>query len=291
MPLKSISQSLNVTYILACFLIFLICARVLLLAIPKVSISQQLKKYVHQSYFSVIGQSPNYQKSQSTYLIKSFNKINQNKQEARKFTCQRPTKIFFLRVHKAGSTTLQNFFIRYSFKYNLFDNLSRRGPSVGGYPGIFNRSLHKDDVLPTDIIYDHVRYDEGNILSALGIDANKEEQPYYKKFAIVRDPKDLAFSSFNYFYQRYDSFSIHDKRNHEIWCAGSPYYEAFNFKAQKSFGEFINLLMEKQKSNNEDDNDFLASLPWNFRANNSMTYDFGNLINESTLRPWTCNLR
>ena len=56
--------------------------------------------------------------------------------------CQ-PQKVIFLKVHKAGSTTMQEFFQTYAKKYNFTMSLSTSGPWLGGYPGPFLADFHQ----------------------------------------------------------------------------------------------------------------------------------------------------
>jgi len=179
-------------------------------------------------------------------------------------TCN-PKKFVFLKVHKAGSSTMRQFFYNYATDNNFEMNLSRMGPWVGGYPGPFLSDFHDNDDY-TDVIFDHLRWNKQEIFKTLSHPKN------HLTIAIMRRPMDQFKSSFNYFYGQYKGLDglgrLRNKRTDESKaCVGEPYL-TLTGSTDFSLEQYINKLRLNPAT--------LSSSPWYFRVNNSQSFDFNH---------------
>ena len=212
----------------------------------------------------------NIKKSRKYVELERFKDINEKNQR-----CQ-PQKIVFLKVHKAGSTSLHRFFTHYASKRNFSIYLPKIGPWVGGYPGVFNSDFYKisetgseseSETIKTDIIIDHMRYDSNQIQKVLS------SPKTHKKIAIVREPYGLFISSYNYFYYQHDLPHIAEmKKKSSKSCFAEPYFSILK-QAKSPLSRLVNVLKFNLEENFQDGN-LLAKAPWSFRVNNSMGFDF-----------------
>ena len=185
-----------------------------------------------------------------------------------------PKKFVFLKNHKAGSTTLRILLKQFSVKHNFKMNLATYNRKlVGGFPGIFKSKFHKNDE-PTDVIFDHLKWNWNEIRKTLSKPVN------HKKISIVREPFKLFRSSFECFYSHFVGAEFskkHDKltkkqfmkvANLECDCAGEPYLSVVGeWSKHIKYADFVERLYESQST-------VLRNAPWNFRVDNSQAYDF-----------------
>ena len=190
---------------------------------------------------------------------------------------QKPPKIVFLRVHKAGSLSMLTFLQKYARKHNYKNTLTKDGPQIGGFPNKFNATLHQYDD-PTDIISEHYSYDIEEVDKVLS------EPKNHLRIAIVRNPYDIVFSGFNYFYNKpiFKNAKTARARNFSIAsCVQAPYFDIMGEPLHKdkiSLSQFIDQVMEEKSVNKKNILDVNQSkFPRVFRANNSISYDFGHM--------------
>lgn len=192
-----------------------------------------------------------------------------------------PQKVMFLKVHKAGSTSIRILLKAHANTHNLTMSLQRYGAWIGGYPGTFKAKFHELDTnyftQGTDMVFDHLRYDRTEIDKVLS------EPKTHKRIAIIREPFGQFKSSFNYFYlshQGEGKFMKKRKMQPEA-CFGDPYYTVLDSETG-SFNEFIDLIYENQIQRKVDE--FLEPYPWAFRANNSQSFDFDHMEPEDIFK-------
>lgn len=119
--------------------------------------------------------------------IKETTDVSSNKQ------CSPQNNIFFLKTHKAGSTTVQNILLRYGERNNLTFALPKQPAAhVFNYNIKFNPTMVRPS--PTDdynILCNHLHFAENGV---------REIMPADTKFvAIVRNPVDLFESIMSYY--------------------------------------------------------------------------------------------
>ncbi|KAL4225543.1 galactose-3-O-sulfotransferase 1 [Mactra antiquata] len=114
-----------------------------------------------------------------------FNNSIKDSSEERKVAMT--THIAFLKVHKAGSTTMQNMFFRFGLKYNLTFVL----PGKGNYFLRTSQALPVRDGNHFDILACHSVYDRGLYRSVLPNDT--------VNVAIIRDPLERMVSAAYYY--------------------------------------------------------------------------------------------
>jgi len=119
--------------------------------------------------------------------IKETADVSSNKQ------CSPQNNIFFLKTHKAGSTTVQNILLRYGERNNLTFALPKQPAAhVFNYNIKFNPTMVRPS--PTDdynILCNHLHFAENGV---------REIMPADTKFvAIVRNPVDLFESIMSYY--------------------------------------------------------------------------------------------
>ena len=129
------------------------------------------------------------------YFTKRSLNVFMNNQSGTK--CSEINHTYFLKIHKAGSTTLQNIFLRHAMKNNLnvltifheskiysFPNKDFAGLLPRSPPGLLNGKY--------DVFCEHSVYDEKILMEKLHADT--------VNIAIVREPFSRAQSAFNYFH-------------------------------------------------------------------------------------------
>ena len=126
----------------------------------------------------------------------TYSKSDSNKTSSTLPTCSRINHLYFLKIHKSGSTTVQNIFLRYSMRNNL--NVMTIFPK-NKYLSFPHRSF--DHLLPPlpnaldngkyDVYCEHSIYDEKYLMSKLHSDT--------VNIAIIREPFSRAQSAFKFF--------------------------------------------------------------------------------------------
>ena len=117
----------------------------------------------------------------------------------RRATCKPVTRVAFLKVHKAGSSTVASLFQRFGFTRNLNFVIPRKRLHAFGYNyfGEFGDSLSSSNVLPApdgqsyDVLWNHVVYNHTSFRSILPNDT--------VYVSILREPFDQFVSAFDYF--------------------------------------------------------------------------------------------
>ncbi|CAG5086573.1 Oidioi.mRNA.OKI2018_I69.PAR.g11265.t2.cds [Oikopleura dioica] len=114
--------------------------------------------------------------------------------------CNAHKNIFFLKTHKAGSTTLQNVLLRYGEANSLTFALPKQ---PGAHVFNYNLKFNSDLVRPSpsgsyNILCNHLHFDEKGV---------KETMPKDTKYiAIVRNPLDLFESIMSYYTEEVRAF-------------------------------------------------------------------------------------
>ena len=116
--------------------------------------------------------------------------------------CSPTEDIVFAKVHKTGSSTVQNILLRYGERHDLKFVLPPRGHHLG-YPNYFDKTTHmmhsKEDVY--NIFCHHARFSP-DVISVM---------PRESTFiSIVRDPVDVFESAFTYFKLDYRMGAVDD---------------------------------------------------------------------------------
>ena len=111
--------------------------------------------------------------------------------------CNKTTNVAFLKVHKAGSTTVMNIFIRFAMKHNLNLVLPRRTFGHGfNYLG-YGKPLNKSDIIPLpsnesyNILCNHVVYSKESFDSVMPVGS--------EYIAVVREPLSQFVSASSYY--------------------------------------------------------------------------------------------
>ena len=128
----------------------------------------------------------NYFQDQLLFQPKIYSQLNKNNNNLN--FCSKNTKLFFLKTHKTGSSSVQNLL----FRYGNANNLSFAFPKIGhffAYPLNMDLNLIKNNEKIYDIFALHCRFSK-NVL--------KQYDDHFK-FTILRKPSSLLKSAFNYF--------------------------------------------------------------------------------------------
>lgn len=120
--------------------------------------------------------------------------------EAKKFknaSCKKKFDVSFLKVHKAGSTTVMNIFLRFAIEHNLNIVLPKRAEGFGfNYLG-YGTTVHKDRIVPLpanesyNILCNHVVYNKEAFRSILPADT--------MYIGILREPTSHFVSAASYY--------------------------------------------------------------------------------------------
>jgi len=105
----------------------------------------------------------------------------------------KPQKIFFLKTHKTGSSTIQNILFRYGLKHNLTFALPERHCRFD-YPMMLQRRSIRNTKSSAQILTHHARlnWEDRSVISDIF-----DGKPF--SFTILRDPTTLLPSVFHYF--------------------------------------------------------------------------------------------
>ena len=152
---------------------------------------------IHKSQMQEDQMQDQMQKAQQVQMQKNKDPIDETHQKSREETpsCSHPHKhLYFLKVHKSGSTTMQNIFLRFSMSNKL--NVLTLAKGFKSYPQrVFDKKLPpQPSVLQNgkyDVYCEHSVYDENYLMKLL--------QPDTINIAIFREPMAQLRSSFNYY--------------------------------------------------------------------------------------------
>ncbi|XP_013382140.1 galactose-3-O-sulfotransferase 2 [Lingula anatina] len=130
--------------------------------------------------------------------ISSFRKREQNRllEMARRNHCKPRTHVVVRKVHKCGSTTVSNIFVRFAFLNNL---------TVAGKRDVFGPSLDKPKF---DMILHHVKYSDSHFLAVM------HEDTYF--IGLLREPISQFRSAFSYYKKRTDPVLTYKTGNHML---------------------------------------------------------------------------
>jgi len=135
----------------------------------------------------------------TSWLLVSSSHVFGNKING-KHECEPHKNIFFLKTHKAGSTTLQNVLLRYGEANSLTFALPKQpGAHVFNYNLKFNNDLVRPSPSGSyNILCNHLHFDEKGVKETMPQDT--------KNIAIVRNPLDLFESIMSYYTEEVRAF-------------------------------------------------------------------------------------
>ncbi|XP_071448606.1 galactosylceramide sulfotransferase-like [Hetaerina americana] len=109
--------------------------------------------------------------------------------------CLKKTSVFFLKVHKCGSSTVQNILMRFGRHHQLYFVLPEINNYVGNpshfSPELIGQNVRLPDGEKYDIFAHHTRYSHKEVRSIM-----KKEAPFV---AIMREPTALQVSMYSYY--------------------------------------------------------------------------------------------
>ena len=132
------------------------------------------------------------------FASRSMQQCVQQRQRSREEPCKEQQNNVFIKVHKSGSTTVANIFMRHAFKYHLSVMLPRGSDKVWlGWPAPFNK---KDAGKPYMFSSRHEDY---NLLAHHSVYDKKQMEAVMPGdtmyFAILREPFHNFKSAFRYY--------------------------------------------------------------------------------------------
>lgn len=209
-------------------------------------------------------------KSQKYNLIKSSLKTKPQK-------CSEPHKFVYLKVHKAGSSTIKKILGRYAKTQNFNMTLTGRAyGAIGGYPAPFNATPHLLFDQPTDVIYSHHRHNKPEIMKVLS------EPKTHKFIGSVREPYSHMLSTFNYYYYQHTRHNMQNSVDNAKTllpfltpCRFNPWLSVTDGNPNATFGEYLKKLNHKTTKNNHQLP--LSQMPHHQKAINFQTEEFNNL--------------
>lgn len=135
--------------------------------------------------------------ARSTTTTVRPNKMLQAVTRERSYSCKKKINVSFLKVHKAGSTTLMNIFLRFAISHHLNIVLPSKSSGFGfNYLG-YGESVSKDRIVPLpanetyNILCNHVVYDRTAFRSVMPPDTDY--------LGIIREPVSHFTSAASYY--------------------------------------------------------------------------------------------